>query len=156
MTPLAFQDQMADNHCFGCGPLNPKGLQIKSYWEGDETVCTFQPKPEHAAGPEHWLNGGIIATVIDCHCVCTAVAWYYRQEGRDIGTTPGIWCVTGDLNVKYLRPTPIDHPVELRARIEQPGEKKLVVACTLTSEGKPRAEGRVTAVRVPPEWRADV
>lgn len=30
----AFQDQIPNNHCFGCGPENASGLQIKSHWVG--------------------------------------------------------------------------------------------------------------------------
>src|SRR5215471_20575260 len=85
----AIQDDIGiDNLCYGCGPENPEGLKIKSYWDGDETVCTFMPRPSFMAGPRHVLNGGIIATVIDCHCICTAVAAVYKSEGRPIGSDP--------------------------------------------------------------------
>ncbi len=80
--PRALQDAIPHNHCWGCGTLNPRGLRIKSYAEGDGTVCRFQPSPEHMAGPTHVVNGGIIAAVIDCHCVCTAIADAYRAAGR--------------------------------------------------------------------------
>ena len=51
MSEKAFQDHYADAHsvCYGCGRLNEKGLQIKSYWDGDESVCSFTPRPEHTA-----------------------------------------------------------------------------------------------------------
>ena len=61
--PPAIQDRIPHNHCFGCGTLNPRGLQIKSYVEGDEAVCTFQPSPDHMAGPTDVVYGGIIAAV---------------------------------------------------------------------------------------------
>ncbi len=61
----AIQDLLPGNHCWGCGPDNPRGLQIKSHVEGDETVCRFQPSPDHMAGPTHVVYGGIIASVID-------------------------------------------------------------------------------------------
>ena len=48
---------------------------------GDEAVSTFTPQPFHMAGPTNVLNGGIIGTVIDCHCICTAFADAYRREG---------------------------------------------------------------------------
>ena len=83
--------------------MNAYGLRIKSYWSGDEAVCTWDPKPYHTAGPKHVLNGGIIATVIDCHCICTAIAAAYRAEGREIGTEPMIWYATGSLQVTYRR-----------------------------------------------------
>lgn len=95
----AFQEQIPDNYCWGCGSANPRGLQIKSYWSGDRAVCSWQARDYHAAGPRHVLNGGIIATIIDCHCVCAAIAAVYRKEGRAIGTEPGIWYATASLRV---------------------------------------------------------
>lgn len=150
--PDAIQDLVPHNHCFGCGPLNPRGLGIKSYPEGDETVCTFQPSPDHMAGPTHVLNGGIIATVIDCHCVCTAIAGAYRAAGRSIGTAPLIWCVTASLKVDYLAPTPIAGPVQLRARVREVKGRKRVVTCELSSDGQVRARAEVIAVEVPAGW----
>jgi acyl-coenzyme A thioesterase PaaI-like protein len=154
MNTVAFQDAMGGNHCWGCGKDNPKGLQIKSYWEGEEAVCTFHPRPEHMAGPTHILNGGIIATLLDCHSVCTAMAALYRAEGREIGHGPIIWCATARLDVTYLRPTPIDRPVHLRARVEEISGRKVRLSCTLYSEGLECARADVLAVRVPEEWRS--
>jgi acyl-coenzyme A thioesterase PaaI-like protein len=128
-------------------------LQIKSYWEGEESVCRWTPLPWHAAGPTHILNGGIIATIIDCHCVCTAIAQHYRTEGRGMTSDPPVWCVTAALDVSYLRPTPIDREVTLRARIEEHRGKKTIVTCSLYSGEEECARGRLVAIRVPPEWR---
>lgn len=149
----AFQDQIPGNHCWGCGPLNEHGLHVKSYWEGEESVCRWQPLPWHMAGPEHVLNGGIIATIIDCHSVCTAIAGHYRAEGRPMTSEPLIWCVTAALDVSYKRPTPIDGEVLLRARIEEQRERKTIVTCSLLSGGEECARARLVAVRVPAEWR---
>jgi acyl-coenzyme A thioesterase PaaI-like protein len=155
MDAIAIQDQLAiENHCFGCGPTNPDGLRIKSYWDGDDTVCTFAPRPAHTAGPRHVLNGGIIATLIDCHCVCTAIAAIHRAEGRPLAVDPHVWCVTAALHIDYLKPTPLEAPVVLRARIEASEGKRATVVCTLSSGGVDRARGQVIAIRVPPEWRA--
>lgn len=148
----AIQDRIAGNLCFGCGAENPHGLQIKSCWEGDESICIYQPQPHQAAGPRHLLNGGIIATLIDCHCVCTAIDDAYRRAGRPTGTGEKLWYATGKLNVKYLRPTPIDKPVRLSARIIEFTEKKTVLECTLSSNGEVCVTAEVIAVRVPPEW----
>jgi len=150
--PEAIQDRIPHNHCFGCGPLNEHGLGIKSYPDGDGTVCTFHPSPHHMAGPTHVLNGGIIATVVDCHCICTAIADAYRAAGREIGTEPLIWCVTASLKIDYLAPTPIAAPVELRARVREAKGRKRVVECVLSSEGRDRARAEVVAVEVPPTW----
>ncbi len=149
MEQRAFQDQFEwENHCWGCGGCNEHGLQIKSYWSGDEAICTWQPKRYHA-GPPGALNGGIIATIIDCHCAWTAMAAAYRAEGREIGTEPRLWFVSGSLQVTYLRPTPMTEPVVLRARVNEQGEKKTIVICSLFAEGEECARGQVVAVRVP-------
>jgi len=152
----AFQDQICDNHCFGCGPANDRGLQIKSYWSGkDEAVCRFSPEDHHNAGPKQILNGGIIATLIDCHCVCTAIAEAYRREGRSIGSGDPIWYATGNLNVSYLRPAPLAGPVELYAQIRAAGAKKTVLDCRVVAGGQECATGEVIAVRVPLGWRKE-
>jgi hypothetical protein len=68
MTQKAFQDYYPDHlsHCYGCGRLNEHGLQTKSYWDGEEAVCTFHPKAYHIAVPGY-VYGGLIASIIDCH-----------------------------------------------------------------------------------------
>ncbi len=149
----AIQDRIRDNHCYGCGADNPHGLQIKSYWDGEVSTCTYTPRPEHSAGPTQYLYGGLIASLIDCHSCGTAMANYYDREGREVGSDPQIWCVTGRLTVNYLKPTPIDQPVELRTIITECTERKTVLATTLSSGGEVTAEGEVIAVRVPYSWR---
>jgi acyl-coenzyme A thioesterase PaaI-like protein len=156
MNEHAFQDLIPNNLCFGCGPQNPAGLKIKSYWEGDESVCTYEPQPHQAAGPDQVLNGGVIATLIDCHCICTAIARAYLREGRAIGSIPAIWYATGKLEIRYLRPTPMSRPVVLRARVVAESTRKTVLACTLSSGGAICAEADVAAVRVDAEWLAGV
>lgn len=149
----ALQDLIPGNHCYGCGPENPLGLQIKSHWDGEESVCTYMPRPEQCAGPTQYLYGGTIASIIDCHCVCTAIAYQYESDGQQIGAGPPIWCVTGKLSVSYLAPTPIDQPVELRASVVKASGRKMTVRCTLFSEGTATAEGEVIAIRVADSWR---
>jgi acyl-coenzyme A thioesterase PaaI-like protein len=151
----AFQDLMPFNHCWGCGADNPDGLRLKSRWSLEEpllAVATFRPRPEHVAGPTHVVNGGIIATVLDCHAVCTAVADAYRSAGRTIGAGETIWFATGTLTVTYRKPAPVDADLELSARVERSAERTTEVACELRSEGDALAVAAVTAVRVPSSW----
>ena len=104
-------------------------------------------------GHKHFLNGGIIATILDCHGVCTAVASAYQREGRDIGTEPEIWYATASMSVEYLRPTPIDGTVQLRAQVAATEDRATSVECVLGADGKDRARATVRAVRVPDDWR---
>ena len=148
----AFQDKLAGNHCWGCGPDAKDGLRIRSFWDGDETACEWTPRPEFAAGPTHILYGGTIASVIDCHGIWTAIAQAYRTEGREIGTGPVIWFATASLQVSYRKPTPIDRPVSLRARVTETSGRKSLVSCSLSSGGIETATGELVAVRVPEAW----
>ncbi len=150
-TPI--QDYMKKNKCWGCGSGNEYGLHLKSYLSGDESVCIWQPREYHMAGPKHFLNGGIIATIIDCHSICTAIADAYKREGRGLNTEPFIWYVTGSLKVDYLRPTPIGHPVTLRARVKEVKGRKTIVECSLFSKEEERVRAELIAVRVlSEEW----
>ena len=120
MNTQVFQDEWPEiaTHCWGCGRNNEHGLQIKSYWEGEEAICIWQPEKYHVAGGGI-VCGGIIATIIDCHCLNTAIAAVYRKEERKIGTKPFIPYVTGTITIKLILPTPIDEPVVLRAKIKE-------------------------------------
>ena len=72
----AFQDYYLDEyaHCFGCGRLNRDGLHLKSYWDGDESVCRYTPPSHFTGGFPGYLYGGLIASLIDCHAAGTASA----------------------------------------------------------------------------------
>lgn len=144
----SFQDQGAVAHCFGCGADNPAGLNIKSFWDGDEAVCRWRAKEHHCGGSKEIVNGGVIATLIDCHSLNLAVADAYKREGRPIGSAPEIAYVTGSLNVSYLRPAPLARTLELRARIEKIDGRKIWIDCTLAAGGEPCARGEVLGIRV--------
>ena len=150
MTQKAFQDYYPDqfSHCYGCGRLNEHGLQIKSYWDGDESVCVFQPRPYHTAIPGY-VYGGLIASLIDCHSTGTAAAAAHRLAGREMDTEPPLRFLTGTLHVEYLRPTPIDTPLEVRATVQQVKGRKVVIATTLSARGEVCARGEVIAIQVP-------
>ena len=89
MPEKAFQDEYAPEFamCYGCGRLNEHGLHIQSRWDGDETVCIFQPRDYHIAIPGY-VYGGLIASLIDCHSTGTAAAAAAREQGREIGSDP--------------------------------------------------------------------
>jgi acyl-coenzyme A thioesterase PaaI-like protein len=146
----AFQDYYPPNHsvCFGCGEHNRLGLRIKSVWEGDESVCHFMPKPEFMAFPGV-VYGGLIASLIDCHNIATAIAAAYRAENREMDTLPAIMYVTGNLNVSFLKPTPMNTELILKAVVKEMKPKKMVIACSVFAGNEKTAEGEVIAIRMP-------
>ncbi len=150
MRQKAFQEYYPDHlsHCYGCGRLNEYGLQIRSYWDGEETVCTFYPKPYHIAIPGY-VYGGLVASLIDCHCTGTAAAAAYRAEGREMDTEPPLRFVTGSLHVDFLRPTPLGVPLDVRARVKEIKGRRVVVGATLSAQGEVCARSEVVAVQMP-------
>ena len=151
MAQLAFQDEnyVRGNCCWGCGSENPNGLYIKSFWDGDESVCAWRAEKHHTAGWPQVMNGGIISGLIDCHCVLTAIAAYYKDKSPEERENPSHWFATGSLKVDFLKPAPVDRPVQLRARIKDMQERKTLLSCSLFSDGEECARGEVLAVRVP-------
>jgi len=150
MTTKAFQDYYPDDlsHCYGCGRLNKDGLQIKSYWDGEESVCIHQPDPRYMAVPG-MVYGGLIASLIDCHSTGTAAAAKYRAENRDMDTLPPIRFLTASLYVNYLLPTPLDGPLEIRGKLKEIKGRKVVIESKLMAKGQVCATGEVIAVQVP-------
>ena len=150
MNGKAFQDYWHHNQCWGCGN-NKHGLHVKSYWDGNESICIWQPDSSHMAGPAGILNGGIIATIIDCHSVCTAIANEYRIENQDLDSKPIIWCVTASLKLDYLAPTPIENQIILRSYVKDKKDRKTVIDCSLISDNRETVKAEVLAVRVNPD-----
>jgi acyl-coenzyme A thioesterase PaaI-like protein len=150
MNEKAFQDYYTDDlsHCYGCGRLNDHGLQLKSYWDNDESVAVFHPKPYHTAFPGY-VYGGLIASLIDCHGTGTAAAAANRREGRDVHKDRSLRFVTASLHVDYLKPTPMGVPLEIRGSVEEINERKVLVGVTLSALGEYCAKGRVVAVKMP-------
>ena len=142
-----FQDHMPGNICYGCGQDNHFGLKIKSYWEGDESICIWNSEEKYQ-GWKNILNGGVQATLIDCHCMCTAMAYAYRQEDRGLDSKPEYKYATGTMTIKYLKPTPNNKPIELRALVLEQKGKKTTVQCDVYVDGLKTAEANVIAIRV--------
>lgn len=150
MEKKAIQDFYPEDlaHCYGCGRLNDYGHKIKTYWEGDETVTYFTPKPYHIAIPGY-VYGGLIASLIDCHGTGTAAAASYKKENREIDTQPPFRFVTASLQIDYLKPTPLDVALEIRGKVKEIKGRKVIVEATLTANGELCGKGRVVAVQIP-------
>jgi len=146
----AFQDFYPDHmsHCYGCGRLNEHGHQIKSLWDGDESVCYFDPKPYHISIPGY-VYGGLLASLIDCHGTGTAAAATYREAGREMDTEPALRFLTGSLHVDYLKPTPMGVTLEVRGKVKEVKGRKVVIEEWIVANGVTTVRGEVVAVQVP-------
>lgn len=132
MKKLAVQDQFGPSGvCFGCGPKNSKGLQIKSYWEGDEFVLRYQPAEHHQAF-QGTVNGGIIGTLFDCHANwCAASSLYKILPSEAFPST-----VTVEFSVKLKRPTPMNTELVIRAKTIDIAENKVTVEARMWANEK--------------------
>ena len=153
----AFQDFYPDvlAHCYGCGRLNEHGHQIKSYWDGEESVCRFMPKPYHIAIPGY-VYGGLLASLIDCHGTGTASAAGYRAEKRAMDSEPPLRYLTASLHVDYLKPTPLGPVLEIRGRVKEVKGRKITIEEWIMVNGVITVRGKVVAVQVPEQLVEDL
>jgi len=142
----ALQDAFAPNGiCFGCGPANDKGLRMRSYVRGDKVVASFRPEAFHHAFPGV-LNGGIIGSLLDCHCNWTG-AWALMQSRH----APKPPCtVTASYAIELKRPTPMDAELTLEAWALSIEGGRATIAGTLSANGRVCATCHGTFVTVTP------
>lgn len=127
----SLQDRYSPNSvCFGCGPNNPKGLHIKSSPDHDIVVADWKPEPYHTGYPG-FTNGGIISTLLDCHGNITAA--YALMKARASKVPPGT--VTAELDIKFLKPTPIGEILHLEAWPTKIEGRKVTVEGSITVAG---------------------
>src|SRR5260370_39523791 len=88
-----------DGHCFGCGPLNEDGLQLKFEPGPDGSVAEFVV-PDRFQSWSGMAHGGITSLLLD-----EAVGWAAWHAGH-----PG---VTGRLQVSVRRPLKLGERVRV-------------------------------------------
>jgi acyl-coenzyme A thioesterase PaaI-like protein len=147
MSELSLQERYAPNNaCFGCGVANPRGLHVRSFpTSSGETTCTWTAEKHHEAF-EGVLSGGIIGTLLDCHCNWTAA--YHLMLKAGASSPP--CTVTAEYAIQLLRPTPTSGPVTLRAHVVSSTDDRAEVEGTLEAGGRVCATCRGTFVAVKP------
>jgi acyl-coenzyme A thioesterase PaaI-like protein len=153
----AFQDYYPDilAHCHGCGRLNRTGHRIRSFWDGEESVCRFTPGPGHTSVPGY-VYGGLLASLIDCHGTGTAAAAAYRSENRAMDTSPPLRFLTASLHVDYLKPTPLGVTLEVRGKVGEISGRKVTIDEWILANGVTTVRGKVVAVQVPESMFEDL
>ena len=145
MESTSLQDTFAPNLiCFGCGPANENGLQIKSFiGEDEKVVMDFSPQSHHQAF-EGIVNGGIIGTLLDCHMNWTA-AWSLMEKA---GSDKPPCCVTGEFQVKFQLPTPSSDTIRIEAWVVDRSDRRANIEANLFSGGKITATGNGVFIAV--------
>ena len=135
LTPMA---HAAQNRCFGCGRANAAGLQLDFLLAEDGSVVCLATIPDNFEGPQGYLHGGIIATLLD-----EAMSKAVRARG--------LVAMTRKLEVEYLRPVPSGSPIRMEGRIlSSEGRKHWVQARILNEVGSELALGKGLFVEVKP------
>jgi acyl-coenzyme A thioesterase PaaI-like protein len=120
------------NHCFGCGPENPQGLQLKFELREADGVITatslFTMTRMHE-GPPGYIHGGIIATLLD-------------EAMSKLNRPLNVLAMTRSLTVDYLRPSPLHVPLRLVGKhLRRDGRKVLHSAELQAEDGTVLARG---------------
>jgi uncharacterized protein (TIGR00369 family) len=127
LTPIA---HAAQNRCFGCGQLNPVGLHLGFFLDGEGGVVSFATVPDTYEGPPGYVHGGIIATLLD------------EAMSKSVRAT-GVVAMTRRLETDYLRPVPSGAKLRLEGRVTQnEGRKHWVEAAIRSEDGTVLAEGK--------------
>ena len=140
----SLQQHYAPNSiCYGCGPANDKGLHVESFVEGDSVLAYWTPQPHHQAFPGV-LNGGIIGSILDCHCNWAA-CWYLMQHNK-LKTPPST--VTAEYHIKLLKPTPVNCELKLIAKLTAIKNNKADISAVLLANDYECAHCDATFVAV--------
>ena len=135
LTPLA---HAAQNRCFGCGQANPTGLHLEFLLAEDSSVVCLALVPDTFEGPQGYLHGGIIATLLD-----EAMSKSVRARG--------FTAMTRHMEVDYLRPVPSSTPIRLEGHVTRnEGRKHWTEARILDAERTVLAIGKGLFIEVRP------
>jgi uncharacterized protein (TIGR00369 family) len=126
--------------CFGCGPANPDGLQLKFALsqDGKSYVCAFSLAGRFVGPPGH-AHGGIIATILD-----EAMSKANKLKAKV--------ALTRRLQIEYLRPVPLGQPVIAQGQVSRMKGRILYNSAELrNAAGEVLARGRGTFLAVDAE-----
>lgn len=136
----SINEQLADHHCFGCGDLNPIGLQLRFRRLPEGGVwARFETNRNHE-GYLGMLHGGILSTMMD-----EAMSWAVTDAGL-IG-------VTGRMSVAFRRPARVGAPLIVTGKVVTERRRVIEAAGSVIDEesGDVIAEAEARFVRVSPE-----
>lgn len=113
---------------------NPMGIPLEVRFGVDEAWGRLVPNALHE-GPPDTVHGGFSAHLLDCMLGTLMQARGSRS-------------LTASLDLKYLRPTPLDEPLELYSRIVEISGRKTVAEGWIACNGQRTVEATGLFVRV--------
>ena len=157
--PSVFRDVLVDlpeltfsgegtrfQQCFGCGPTHEIGLRVRCFRGAGEVLSPIVV-PRRYEGPPGAVHGGIVAAYLD-----------EVLAGAAVHHTDRLY-VTGELSVRYVKPTPVERPLLGRGLATRASPRYIDVEATLedleTREIVARARGRFFPMPAPSASFAD-
>ncbi len=131
-----------------CGLPYLQDLHLRAEWDGKAGKGYFTTQSHHSGGAEGWVYGGLIASMIDCHSIATAIASTCQAEGREPSAQPKIQYVTRRLDVNFRFPTPVETELSLLAEVKEIKGTDVVISCSLFADDKVCAQAEVIAGRI--------
>jgi len=122
------------SHCFGCGPSNPKGLQLRfeintAHPEAPTATAQIQ-LTQFYEGPSGYIHGGIVATLLD-------------ESMSKLNRPLNVLAMTRHMEIDYLRPAPLHQPLVLISRhLRREGRKLFHQAELQHPDGTVLARGK--------------
>jgi uncharacterized protein (TIGR00369 family) len=117
-------------NCYVCGHGNPRGFNVRFFVEGEVVVAQLETDATHMGYPDR-VHGGIVAALLD-----ETMGWAPAVEF-------GRFCVAVELNVRYLKPVPLNAPLLVRGQVTK-ADRRLweTTGEALSLEGTVYARGR--------------
>ena len=134
-------DELA-NWCFGCGPANPQGLQLKFTLSRDNprgltATATVELSRFHEGPPGH-IHGGVIAVLMD-------------EAMSKLNGPMDVLAMTRHMEVDYLRPCPLGVALTLTAfHLRREGRKLFHQAELSHPDGTLLARGKGLFLAIDP------
>ncbi len=80
--------------------------------------------------------------------MASALAFSARQEARSLEQQSKVRFVTGSLDIRYVKPTPVDTPILLKARLKEVRKERIyTLYCDVFSGQDKTVEAEVVAFR---------
>lgn len=133
--------------CYGCGSENPAGLGLQPYLDEDGRVrAAWTPRREFR-GLSHITHGGVLTAACD----------EMMGFALTVRPLPGTLYVTTKLEMRFLRPVPLETPMTLEAWVAAQRGTNVFTRCRLVGpNGKDHATARATFVEVPEHLRPQI
>ncbi|MGB6975061.1 MAG: PaaI family thioesterase [Terracidiphilus sp.] len=131
----------AQNRCFGCGPANEAGLHLEFMLTAEDAVVCQATVGDSFEGPQGYLHGGIIATLLD-------------ESMSKAVRARGLIAMTRHMVVDYRRPVPSGSAIRMEGRVARSeGRKHWTEAEVRDDEGRVLAKAEGLFVEISKEHR---